>query len=103
MVGQLYTGAGESVAHVVFGACNVGVGLGLESRNEVAPAAGCGGEYRCALAVLRGLGERGGDRGQCDGAVVAEGRGEIGQAVSVEERGVGRAVDERRMSQHVDE
>ena len=103
MVGQVHAGSGVPVAHQMLVTGGVGVGLGLEPRYQVAPAARCCGEYRCAVAVLRGVGERRGDRGQRDGAVVAQWCGQPVEAVGVEERGIGGAVEERRVPQHVDQ
>ena len=81
----------------------VAVRLGLEARGEVAPSAGRRREHRCGRAVLRRVGERGGQRRQFDGPLVGQRRGQLGQAVGVEERGVGGAVEEGRMPQHVDQ
>ena len=103
MVGQFQPAAAEPVADLVRLARAVVEALDLEARRDVAPSAGCGGEYRCGLAVLGGIGQRGGQRRQLDGTLIGQRRGQLGQAVGVEERGVGRAVEERRMAQHVDE
>ncbi len=56
-----------------------------------------------ALAVLGGIGQRGGQRRQLDGTWIGQRRGQLGKAVGVEERGVGRAVEECGVPQHVDE
>ena len=54
-------------------------------------------------AILRRVGEGGGQSGEAVGVLVGERLGERGQAVAVEERRVGVAGEERRMAQDAHE
>ncbi len=103
MVGQFHAGAGEAVADFVRLARSIAVALGLKARRDVAPAAGRGGEYRCGLSVLGRVRQGCGQGRQLDGVLIGQRGGQLSQAMRVEERGVGRAVEESRMAQHVDE
>ncbi len=103
VAGEFEAAAAEAVADLVRLARTIGVALGLEARRDVAPAAGGRGEYRCGVAILGRIRQCGGQCRQLDGTCVGQRSGQLSQAVGVEERGVGGAVEEGRMAQHVDE
>ena len=87
--------AGEPVGHLgllVHDAARLG--------GDVAPAGRQVAQRLRGGAVACGAGERGGQRQQAYGVLVREGRGGV---VAVEEAGVGRAAEELRVPQHVDE
>lgn len=103
IAGKRQTRSGEPVFDAVFGVRVVTIGLDLIARGQVAPAAGNRAEHARARPIVLGVGQRGGDRRQPEGRGVGQRCRQLGHAVRVEKPGVGGAVEERRMTQHVDQ
>ena len=96
-------GAGEPVAHPVFGAVRVEECLYLVGGDHIAPATGQAGEHPGSDAVVGGGGDRGGDHRESDRVFAGKRCGQPLEAMGVEERGVGVAGQECRVPYNVDQ
>ena len=101
VAGRLHAGAGESVADLV--GFTGGVAVATWSGS---PRRGCASRWAPRRIPLRLGGSAPRRRARrrppkVDRPLVGQRRGQLGQAVGVEERGVGGAVEEGRMPQHI--